>query len=44
VPGFVVAELVGGGIGLAALSLLYPAAAAHAGDVVVPHPVDLAGG
>lgn len=43
VPGFVVAELVGGGIGLALLSLLYPAAAAHAGDVVVPHPADLAG-
>ncbi len=40
VPAFVVAQLVGGALGLAAVLLLYPSAAAVAGDVVVPHPAE----
>jgi glycerol uptake facilitator-like aquaporin len=38
VPGFVVAQLVGGVVAMALLALLYPTAPAVAGDVVVPHP------
>jgi len=37
VPGFVVAELVGGGLGVALVRALYPDVAAAAADVVVPH-------
>jgi len=40
VPAFVVAQLVGGALGLGVVVLLYPSAAAVAGDVVVPHPVE----
>ncbi len=36
-PGFIVAELAGGGLGLALVVALYPDAAAAADDVVVPH-------
>jgi glycerol uptake facilitator-like aquaporin len=36
-PGFVIAELVGGGVGLGLLTLLYPGAGNFADDVVVPH-------
>jgi arsenate reductase len=36
-PGFVVAQLVGGGIALGLLALLYPRAVHFADDVVVPH-------
>jgi glycerol uptake facilitator-like aquaporin len=36
-PGFVIAELVGGGLGLGLLALLYPSAGNFADDVVVPH-------
>jgi arsenate reductase len=36
-PGFVAAQLVGGGVGLGLLSLLYPTAAQVADDLVVPH-------
>jgi arsenate reductase len=38
VPAFLVAQLAGGALGVAAVVLLYPSAAAAAGDVVVPHP------
>jgi arsenate reductase len=37
VPAFVVAQLLGGALGVAAVVLLYPSAAAVADDVVVPH-------
>jgi glycerol uptake facilitator-like aquaporin len=36
-PGFIAAQLVGGGIGLGLLALLYPSAGNFAADVVVPH-------
>jgi len=36
-PGFVVAQLVGGGLGLACVLALYPGMATIAGDVVLPH-------
>lgn len=38
VPGFVAAQLVGLAVGVAITLALYPDAAAHADDVVVPHP------
>jgi len=38
IPGFAAAQIVGGVVAVALLALLYPAAAAIAGDVVVPHP------
>jgi glycerol uptake facilitator-like aquaporin len=37
VPGFIAAELVGGGVGLGLLALLYPTASEVADDLVVPH-------
>jgi glycerol uptake facilitator-like aquaporin len=36
-PGFIAAQLVGGGIGLGLLALLYPSAWNFADDVVIPH-------
>jgi glycerol uptake facilitator-like aquaporin len=36
-PGFIAAQLVGGGVGLGLLALLYPGAGTYADDVVVPH-------
>jgi arsenate reductase len=39
-PGFVIAELVGGGAGLALLALLYPTAGDVADDLLVPHDAD----
>ena len=36
-PGFVVAQLVGGGLGLACVVALYPGIAGAADDVLVPH-------
>jgi glycerol uptake facilitator-like aquaporin len=36
-PGFVAAQLVGGGVGLGLLALLYPSADQVADDLVVPH-------
>ncbi len=38
VPGFVLAQIVGAGLGLLTVRILYPAAVATAVDVVVPHP------
>jgi len=40
VPGFVVAQLVGGGLGLLLVRALYPDVSASADDVVVPHDDD----
>jgi arsenate reductase len=40
VPAFVVAQLLGGALGVAGVLLLYPSAGAVAGDVVVPHPAE----
>ena len=40
VPGFVVAQLVGGLVGIALVRYLFPDVAATAGDVVVPHTTD----
>ena len=40
VPAFVVAQLIGGALGVAVVVLLYPSADAVAGDVVVPHPAE----
>jgi len=37
VPGFVVAQIVGGAVGLVLIRVLYPDAAKTADDVVVPH-------
>jgi arsenate reductase len=37
VPGFVIAQLVGGVVGLGLLAALYPQVSSAAGDVVVPH-------
>jgi hypothetical protein len=37
VPGFLLAQLVGLGVGLALVSYLYPDAAVGVDDVVVPH-------
>ena len=37
IPGFVVAQLIGGVVGLAVIRVLYPDAPAVANDVVVPH-------
>ena len=39
VPGFVIAQLVGAVIAVAAIWVLYPKVTALAADVVVPHPV-----
>jgi hypothetical protein len=40
VPGFVVAQLIGGGFALLAIAALYPGVTpAEAADVVLPHPV-----
>ena len=36
-PGFIVAQIVGGLLGLALVAALYPDAAATANDVVIPH-------
>jgi glycerol uptake facilitator-like aquaporin len=36
-PGFIAAQLVGGGVGLGLLALLYPAVGEVADDLVVPH-------
>ena len=43
VPPFIVAQLVGGALGIAAVRYLYPDAAATAGDVVIPHTTADAG-
>ncbi|WLQ05955.1 aquaporin [Arthrobacter oryzae] len=43
VPGFVVAQLIGGAIGLGLLLVLFPAAARAADDVVLPHSSAAAG-
>jgi arsenate reductase len=40
VPAFVLAQLLGGALGVGLVVLLYPSAAAVAGDVVVPHPAE----
>ena len=40
VPAFVVAQLLGGVLGVAAVLLLYPPAGAAAADAVVPHPAE----
>lgn len=37
-PAFVVAELVGGGLAVGAVRILYPTVSDMAGAVVVPHP------
>ena len=37
VPPFVVAQLIGGAIGIAVIAYLYPGATASADDVVIPH-------
>ncbi|MEU2253477.1 MIP/aquaporin family protein [Nocardia xishanensis] len=37
-PGFIAAQILGGVIGLALISVLYPGTAEVADDVVVPHP------
>jgi glycerol uptake facilitator-like aquaporin len=37
VPGFVVAQIIGAGVGVALVAYLYPGAAESADDVVVPH-------
>ncbi|MDV8148071.1 aquaporin [Arthrobacter sp. B10-11] len=42
-PGFVVAQLIGGAIGLGLLLVLFPAAARAADDVVLPHSSAAAG-
>jgi glycerol uptake facilitator-like aquaporin len=42
VPGFVIAQLVGGAVGLGLIRLLYPDVAETAGDVVTPHDSDAA--
>lgn len=39
VPMFVLAQLLGGAVAVAAVWALFPDAAREAGDVVVPHPV-----
>jgi arsenate reductase len=38
VPMFVLAQLLGGAVAVAAVWALFPDAARQAGDVVVPHP------
>ena len=38
VPGFVVAQILGGAVAVALVRYLYPGVADAAGDVVVPHP------
>ena len=38
VPGFIAAQIVGAGIGLALVVVLYPDAARTADEVVIPHP------
>jgi arsenate reductase len=40
VPAFVVAQLLGGVLGVAVVVLLYPSAGTPAEDVVVPHPTE----
>jgi glycerol uptake facilitator-like aquaporin len=40
VPAFVVAQLLGGALGVGAVLLLYPSADAVADEVVVPHPAE----
>jgi glycerol uptake facilitator-like aquaporin len=40
VPAFVLAQLAGGALGVAAVVLLHPSAADAAGEVVVPHPAE----
>jgi hypothetical protein len=40
VPAFVVAQLLGGTLGVAAVLLLYPSAGTAVGDVVVPHSAE----
>jgi glycerol uptake facilitator-like aquaporin len=40
VPGFVVAQLVGGAVGLLIIVVLYPTASEVADELVVPHPLD----
>jgi glycerol uptake facilitator-like aquaporin len=37
VPAFVLAQLVGAGLALGAVRVLYPTMATRAGDVIVPH-------
>jgi glycerol uptake facilitator-like aquaporin len=39
-PGFIVAQIIGGLVGLALVVALYPDAAATADDVVIPHPAE----
>ncbi|WP_068278032.1 MIP/aquaporin family protein [Aldersonia kunmingensis] len=40
VPAFIVAQIIGGAIGLGVIAVLYPDASASAGDAVVPHGSD----
>ncbi|MEP6665355.1 MAG: aquaporin family protein, partial [Nocardioidaceae bacterium] len=40
VPGFVIAQIVGGAVGLGLVTFLYPAVAEVADEVVVPHHGD----
>jgi arsenate reductase len=40
VPGFIVAQLIGAAVGVAALVVLYPRVGATAGNAVVPHDAD----
>ena len=39
VPGFLVAQLVGAALAVAAVGVLYPSISRHAADIVVPHAV-----
>ena len=40
VPGFIVAQVIGGVVGVGLVLVLYPHAGRTAGDVVVPHATD----
>ena len=40
VPGFVIAQLIGAGVGVGLLALLFPSAGRAADDVIVPHHAD----
>jgi len=40
VPGFIVAQVIGGVVGVGLVLVLYPHAGRTAGDVVVPHSID----
>jgi glycerol uptake facilitator-like aquaporin len=42
VPGFVIAQLVGGAVGLGLIRVMYPDVAETADDVITPHHSDAA--